>query len=133
MFKIGQEVKANNSHYQIHGITCGNVYKVLGVCGSEIQVEKDLGATRWVAAKFFNALKVAGCNKMKHDHVSVGKWIISSLHPTQGFSAVAMPQTQNTAEAARKECERLAGLDKTRKFVYLKIEGACQAIGVEWE
>jgi hypothetical protein len=137
MFQVGQIVVAKHrdtaASFSEDYITGGKEYLVCFVRQGNIQITCNNGVARMFPQNWFEEIKKVGCDKMKHDHVSVGQFVIGSLHPENGWSMRPEPKTHQTEKQAKKECERLAKLDPTKKFVYLEIKGACQVIGVTWE
>lgn len=123
--------------YHMHGITPGSEYSVFGVTGDMIMVVSDEGVSRWAPSRYFTLKPKAKTKnaprKMSFEQTFVGEWIVGSLHPQNGFSATKQPKPHKTVEYARAECERLSAKDSTKKFVYMQIQGACQAQGVVWD
>ena len=136
MFKVGQEVRCKDEYKNagVIRLTKGTTYTVLREIGLfYVDVLDDRGCVNHYPNKFFEAIKKVGCDKMKYDHVSVSQFVIGSLHPENGFSMRPEPKTHRTEKAAKHECERLAKLEPTKKFVYLEIKGACRVQETIWE
>lgn len=66
--------------------------------------------------------------------VATGDWIVGSINKNSGvFSTTSTPAKHLTRESARTEAARLASLDKTKKFVVLKIDSIASANEINWE
>lgn len=137
MFQVGQMVVSNTDWFDERGariLKKGEVYRVShSTHDNLVGVEFKTGFVYMFEEKRFEEVEKVGCDKMKYDHVSVGQFVIGSLHHENGWSMRPEPKTHQTEKQAKKECERLAKLEPTKKFVYLEIKGACQVSGVTWE
>lgn len=66
--------------------------------------------------------------------LQTGDWMIGSITKATGvFSAAQGPARHLNEYSARKEAERLAGIDKSKKFVVLKVAGIASVSDINWE
>jgi hypothetical protein len=66
--------------------------------------------------------------------VRTGDWIIGSMTKDTGvFSMSTYPARHPSESSAKTEAARLAAVDKTKKFVVLKIAGMAAVQEVVWE
>jgi hypothetical protein len=71
---------------------------------------------------------------MKDNVLKSGYWIVGSISKSTGaFSAASNPKPHSTESEARAEAGRLASLDSSKKFTWLRIGGMASAVGIVYE
>lgn len=72
-------------------------------------------------------------NRFVNPGLSKGNYIVGSIHKTRGtFSVASNPSIKMNLSDARREAERLAGMNTEKRFVVWRCEGVVESTSTRW-